>query len=536
VVEAAEPLLGSDQRRGLAIIDRELDNIRVALRCSIETDELEPGASICGALFVYWYLRGRYEEGRRWCDPLIDRGATLDARLLGPVLFADGYLATVAGNVERGGELMAHATATAIECGDTKTEARARGLAAQMAAVIDGSREAVEELRRICELSRQAGDAWNETDNWTFLAAFERLLFGVVGAAATLAEAEREATRAGDVDHAATAAALRLLVDLFGGDVRTACESLLPTTDTLSDLGQTHIGGIALVGGALAAVWSGDGAAARVLAGEAAGEGTGTIAEGLTHWPQGLVAMAEGKTAEARRLISEARSEWVCIMWRALILVDLADACVLDGDLDEAGARLDEALGIAVQLGNPYDEGRALAGLARLARAREDDARAEALFHDALRLHVTAEDRMAIATTLESLAAMSNHEAAARLYGAAFTMRESMGYRWAMPSHAFEGETGWVEGLALAVDDAIAYAQRGRGERKRAATGWSSLTPTELKVVDLVAEGLTNAQLAERMFIAVGTAKTHLTHVFAKLGVTTRAQLATLATKRKSDS
>ncbi|MGI8999815.1 MAG: response regulator transcription factor [Candidatus Limnocylindria bacterium] len=48
-----------------------------------------------------------------------------------------------------------------------------------------------------------------------------------------------------------------------------------------------------------------------------------------------------------------------------------------------------------------------------------------------------------------------------------------------------------------------------------------------------MAEGLTNAQVAERMFIAVGTTKTHVAHVFAKLGVTTRAELAVLATKRK---
>ena len=60
----------------------------------------------------------------------------------------------------------------------------------------------------------------------------------------------------------------------------------------------------------------------------------------------------------------------------------------------------------------------------------------------------------------------------------------------------------------------------------------SSLTPTELRVVALVATGLTNPQIAERMFIARGTVKVHLGHVFAKLGVSTRAELAGQATKR----
>ena len=54
--------------------------------------------------------------------------------------------------------------------------------------------------------------------------------------------------------------------------------------------------------------------------------------------------------------------------------------------------------------------------------------------------------------------------------------------------------------------------------------GWASLTPTEVRTVALVAAGLTNPQIAERMFIARGTVKVHLGHVFAKLGVSTRSR------------
>jgi DNA-binding CsgD family transcriptional regulator len=60
----------------------------------------------------------------------------------------------------------------------------------------------------------------------------------------------------------------------------------------------------------------------------------------------------------------------------------------------------------------------------------------------------------------------------------------------------------------------------------------NSLTPTEERIVALAAEGLTNPQIAERMFIARGTVKVHLSHVFAKLGVSTRAELAGEATRR----
>jgi DNA-binding CsgD family transcriptional regulator len=93
-------------------------------------------------------------------------------------------------------------------------------------------------------------------------------------------------------------------------------------------------------------------------------------------------------------------------------------------------------------------------------------------------------------------------------------------------------EAAWAEGAALGVDEAVAYASRGRGERKRPSTGWASLTPMERQVVDLVAEGLRNAEIAERLFVAPSTIKTHLGHIFAKLGVATRAELAALAARR----
>lgn len=88
-------------------------------------------------------------------------------------------------------------------------------------------------------------------------------------------------------------------------------------------------------------------------------------------------------------------------------------------------------------------------------------------------------------------------------------------------------------GAALEVEEAVTYAQRGRGERKRPSRGWASLTPTERQVVDLLTQGLRNAEIAERLFVASSTIKTHLGHVFAKLGVSNRAELAALAARRK---
>jgi DNA-binding CsgD family transcriptional regulator len=88
------------------------------------------------------------------------------------------------------------------------------------------------------------------------------------------------------------------------------------------------------------------------------------------------------------------------------------------------------------------------------------------------------------------------------------------------------------EGAQLRLADAVTFAQRGRGTRSRPATGWRSLTPTELAVVELVAEGCKNAEIAQRMFISIATVKTHLAHVFTKLEVSTRTELASRAARR----
>ena len=71
-----------------------------------------------------------------------------------------------------------------------------------------------------------------------------------------------------------------------------------------------------------------------------------------------------------------------------------------------------------------------------------------------------------------------------------------------------------------------------RGKRKRPRHGWASLTPTEHQVVVLVAQGLTNAQIAARLLMGRATVKTHLEHVFAKLGVRNRAELSVEFTRK----
>jgi DNA-binding CsgD family transcriptional regulator len=80
-----------------------------------------------------------------------------------------------------------------------------------------------------------------------------------------------------------------------------------------------------------------------------------------------------------------------------------------------------------------------------------------------------------------------------------------------------------------------AGVRRGRrGHRGRPRTGWESLTASEQAVVDLVAEGLSNPQIGERLFVSRRTVQTHLAHVFAKLDLSSRTQLAAEVIRRRS--
>jgi DNA-binding CsgD family transcriptional regulator len=92
----------------------------------------------------------------------------------------------------------------------------------------------------------------------------------------------------------------------------------------------------------------------------------------------------------------------------------------------------------------------------------------------------------------------------------------------------------YVECEAIADARRVGRALRRLGvERRvvahpRARTGWDSLTDSELTIVHLITEGATNRSVAEQLHLSPHTVKTHLHNAFAKLGITSRAQLAQL--------
>jgi DNA-binding CsgD family transcriptional regulator len=92
----------------------------------------------------------------------------------------------------------------------------------------------------------------------------------------------------------------------------------------------------------------------------------------------------------------------------------------------------------------------------------------------------------------------------------------------------------YIECEATADARRVGRTLRGLGvERRivahpRAKTGWDSLTDSELTIVHLIAEGATNRAAAQQLHLSPHTVKTHVRNAFAKLGITSRAQLAQL--------
>jgi predicted ATPase/class 3 adenylate cyclase/DNA-binding CsgD family transcriptional regulator len=262
---------------------------------------------------------------------------------------------------------------------------------------------------------------------------------------------------------------------------------------------------------------------------------------------QGKLDEAETVVEESVRLaeqIGDGLQSAFCRSWQTALLRTR-------GDAQRAEMAAEALRSHARQQGNAAFEAVALRELSHLARHNGELEEADDLAHRGLALAAAIGMLPDLAEHLVTVAGLAaaeeSHEEAVRVFAAADALRRTVGselptwdqagchadlerVRSALGPDDFAA--AWAQGEALTADDAVAYAQRGRGERKRPSAGWASLTPAERQVVDLLAQGLRNAEIAERLFVAPSTVKTHLGHVFAKLGVATRAELAALAARR----
>jgi len=188
----------------------------------------------------------------------------------------------------------------------------------------------------------------------------------------------------------------------------------------------------------------------------------------------------------------------------------------------------------------------------------DDPERSTAFFTESLQLRQELGNTLAIAECLEGFAVLANvagrPRRAARLYGAAEALREITGAKLMDPADSSQREhqladirkrlggqvfaAQWAAGRAIGPDEAARLALQVGGadsfedSAKTAAGRRSILTRREREVAGLVARGLTNRQAAEQLLVATRTIETHLEHIFAKLGVQTRAEVAAWAARQ----
>jgi ATP/maltotriose-dependent transcriptional regulator MalT len=224
------------------------------------------------------------------------------------------------------------------------------------------------------------------------------------------------------------------------------------------------------------------------------------------------------------------------------------------GDLAHAERLAERGLALLREVGDRIGISAALCTLAGLAQAKADHERATALFEESLARSAEIGDTTNVVYCLEGLATIAGEEGkaerAARLWSATGALLEQTEVPWYpyAPDHSVReaqvsaarsqsDETGWEaawsEGRAMALEEAIEYAlSEDEAAPAPPPKDTAGLSERELEVLRLVAEGLTDARVAEGLYISPRTVGFHLRSIYRKLGVPSRAAAVREATKR----
>jgi predicted ATPase/DNA-binding CsgD family transcriptional regulator len=540
-------LVSADRAR----LDDESPNLRAAIDdgCARAPDD---ALAMVGALGLYWRVRGRLAEGVTATEQSLRAAPPEPSPERALALAKLSLLSFWLGDFARTQSSATSALEMGAAIGDTRSQALALGQLGAL--VILGDPAAGDPmLMRAAELARTAGDDAALCDSLTPLAISYFFQDDPGAMQSPLEEALRVAEAIGFEDiirwclwclaHTASSA----------GDLASArahgerALAMTPGQDQLSRYCAVEI--LCLLDANM-----GTAGAARERAEADLGQsrqeglrlGTGVLMHAL-----GAAALAAGDLDRAGRWagsLYEQESEVCYLGWHAQeILVAVALA---RGDSVQAKIHAEKLLAAAEPLRNRRARAVGHLGLARALLLEGDDQRAESVTHDALKVLMDNGWRPGVIDALDVVAEVAlftgQYERAVRLIAAAQKERTALGLvafpmlrerteRNLVSAGAALGEeslhTALQDGARLSLQEAVAYAQRGRGKHGDATYGWASLSPVERQVVELASQGLSNPDIARELFISRNTVKVYLSRAYAKLGVANRTELALLVTR-----
>ena len=269
-----------------------------------------------------------------------------------------------------------------------------------------------------------------------------------------------------------------------------------------------------------------------------------------------LLTMIEGDPARVADLRDEAetlRSEPLDPSQAAYLVMFMAMAAWHGRDDGEALSLFEEALGLFRDLGNLQGAAFCLGSIGFITLDRDGPEQAAAIFEEALRTLRTLRDRVGIFHCLLGAASVTGLQGeparAARLWGAAEALGESAAVPLVPLIHShydYEGHvaaarsqlgeeafsTAWSEGRQMTPEEAIEYAlEEPPEDTEPSETYPAGLSTREVEVLKLVANGMTNAQIAQELYISPRTVNAHLGSVYHKIGTNTRAEAARFASE-----
>jgi predicted ATPase/class 3 adenylate cyclase/DNA-binding CsgD family transcriptional regulator len=480
--EAEQGMAGPQQAVLLERLEQEHDNLRAAMQWSLEHvgERKAMALRLGGALFSFWFVRGYFSEGRDFLERVLARSEGVAAPVQAKALYAASQLHEALGSHDRAERFYEQSLALYRELGDTLGIANCLHLLAD----ISWGRGNLTVARALGEESLLL---FRELDDKRSVAY---LLYHL----GSLAVEQGEYARGRD---------------------------LLTESVTINrELGDTRITALSLF------------ALARLhrLSG-------GDLAQAHTWLDESFALFRE---------VGDKESIANCLYLLGMLALD-------EGDTARAASRVEQALALFQEMKLQDGTALSLYALAGAATIQGNYARSQALYEEGIAVARKVGGTRMIPSGLEGLAAavaaQGNQVLAAHLWGTAEALREAIGMpippverapynRAVAAARAQLGEqafaAAWVGGRTLSPEQAlatpgqVAFPVPTQGERSSFPTPAAppsypdGLTAREVEVLCVMAQGLTNEQVAERLVISPRTVETHLTSIYSKIGVSSR--------------